>query len=156
MRIGLGYDLHSIGEGKFLTIGGVSIPYIGGFKAHSDGDVLIHAIIDSILGALGLEDIGERYPDTDPKYKGISSVILLKEVYDQMIVMNYKIENVDCTIIAEKPKLSPYKNQIKESLSKILKTPNISVKAKTNEKIGEIGQGNAVAALSVVLLKKTL
>jgi 2-C-methyl-D-erythritol 2,4-cyclodiphosphate synthase len=153
MRVGLGYDLHTIGEGKFLTIGGMHIPYIGGFIAHSDGDVLIHAIIDAILGALGLPDIGELYPDSDPKYKNMDSTILLKEIYEKMLSLNYQIENLDCTIIAEKPKLSPYKEEIKNNLSKILHTENITVKAKTNEKVGDIGQGKAIASLCVVLLK---
>ena len=155
MRVGLGYDLHTIGEeGKFLTIGGVRIPYNRGFIAHSDGDVLIHAIIDAILGALGLPDIGETYPDSDPKYKNIDSTILLTEIYEKMVSLNYQIENLDCTIIAEKPKLSPYKGQIKENITKILHTENITVKAKTNEKVGDIGQGKAIASLCVVLLKK--
>jgi len=154
MRIGLGYDIHIIGEGKYLAIGGVKITYNGGFIAHSDGDVLIHSIIDAILGALGLPDIGEVFPDDDPKYKNIDSRILLKQIYNKMTSKGYCIENLDCTIIAEKPKLSSYKNKIKENLSKLLHTENISIKAKTNEGIGEIGKGRAIACLSSVLLRK--
>ena len=154
MRIGIGYDIHSIGEGNFLTIGGVKIAYNGGFIAHSDGDVLIHAIIDAILGALNLPDIGERFPDSSPEYKNIDSTILLEDVVKQMVSMNYKIENIDCIVIAEKPKLSNYKDKIKSHLSKILRTQNVSIKAKTNEKIGDIGESKAIASLCTVLLNE--
>ncbi len=150
MRIGIGYDIHRLVEGRRLIIGGVHIPFEKGLAGHSDGDVLIHAIIDALLGAAGLPDIGNQFPPDDPKYKDIDSKILLRLTMEK--IKDFSIVNIDATIIAEEPKLSPFIEEMKENLSPILKTGNISIKAKTNEKIGEIGRGEAIASIAVVLI----
>ncbi len=156
IKIGLGYDIHRLKEnGENIVLGGVRIPYHKKFIAHSDGDVLIHAIIDSIFGAMGEKDIGSHFPDNDPKYKGIDSTLLLKECYTMMDKAGYEITNLDCTIVAEEPKINPYVEEIKNNLSKILHIQNkdISIKAKTNEKIGEVGKGEAIKVYAIVLLR---
>ncbi len=156
IKIGLGYDIHRLEKnGEFIVIAGVKIPYHKMFIAHSDGDVLIHAIIDSILGAMGEKDIGSHFPDNDSKYKDIDSMILLEETVKIMNNKKYEITNLDCTIVAEEPKINPYIDKMKKNLSAALKISeeNISIKAKTNEKIGEIGKGEAIKAYAIVLLK---
>jgi len=150
MRIGIGYDIHRLVEGRRLIIGGVHIPFEKGLVGHSDGDVLIHAIIDALLGAAGLPDIGSQFPPDDPKYKDIDSKILLRLTMEK--IKDFSIINIDATIIAEEPKLSPFIEEMKKNLSPILKTGNISIKAKTNEKIGEIGRGEAIASIAVALI----
>ncbi len=155
-RIGIGYDIHRLVENRKLIIGGVIIPHNKGLDGHSDADVLIHSIIDAILGALALGDIGNHFPDTDPRYKDISSTILLSKTIQLLNSHNYNIVNVDSTVIAEKPKLNPYTSRIKSNLSSILQIPIecISIKAKTNEKVGPEGREEAISAYSVVLIAK--
>ena len=155
-RIGLGYDIHTLREGRDLIIGGVKITHEKGLMGHSDADVLIHAIIDAMLGALALSDIGTLFPDTDNKYKDADSTILLKHVYEKILEKGYKIVNIDSNIIAQEPKMMPYIPKMRETLDKVLKIgqENISIKAKTNEKMDAVGQKLAIEAHAVVLLKK--
>lgn len=151
-RIGTGYDIHKLVEGRKLVLGGIEIPYEKGLLGHSDADVLIHAIIDGMLGALKLDDIGALFPDTDPQYKDISSVILLEKVYNLVKEKGYKIGNIDSNVIAQAPKLRPYIEQIRNNLSKVLETEDISVKAKTKEHLDAVGEMKAIEANAVVLL----
>ena len=153
-RIGQGFDLHRLVEGRALILGGVKIAHAKGLLGHSDADVLVHAIIDALLGALALADIGTLFPDTDPKYKDADSILLLKHVYEKVQEQEYVINNIDSNIIAQNPKMMPYIPKMKEVLNKILKTDNISIKAKTNEKMDAVGQELAIEAHAVVLLKK--
>ncbi|PCG19937.1 2-C-methyl-D-erythritol 2,4-cyclodiphosphate synthase [Brachyspira sp. G79] len=156
MKIGHGYDLHILTENRKLILAGIEIPYELGLKGHSDADAVIHAVIDSIFGALAIGDIGSHFPDNDEKYKDISSVILLKETVSIMKEKNYNIGNIDITIILEKPKLRNYIDIMRENLSKLLSTDieNISIKAKTNEKMDSVGRGEAIAVHCVCLLEK--
>lgn len=155
-RIGLGYDIHTLCEGRDLIIGGVKITHEKGLMGHSDADVLIHAIIDALLGALALSDIGTLFPDTDKKYKDIDSTILLKNVYEKILKKDYEIVNIDSNIIAQEPKMMPYIPKMRETLDKVLKIGqhNISIKAKTNEKMDAVGEKLAIEAHAVVLLRK--
>ena len=155
-RIGLGYDIHKLTEGRDLIIGGVKITHEKGLLGHSDADVLIHAIIDAMLGALALADIGTLFPDTDPKYKDIDSTVLLKHVYEFIKSKNYSIENIDSNIIAQRPKMMPYIPKMKEILCQALEIEEerLSIKAKTNEKLDAVGQEQAIQANAAVLLKK--
>ncbi len=155
-RIGLGYDIHKLTEGRNLIIGGVKITHEKGLLGHSDADVLIHAIIDALLGALALSDIGTLFPDTDELYKDADSTVLLRDVYKLIKEKNYVIENIDSNIIAQKPKMMPYIPKMKEVLCQILSidAENISIKAKTNEKMDAVGQELAIEAHVAVLLKK--
>lgn len=155
-RIGLGYDIHKLTEGRDLIIGGVKITHEKGLLGHSDADVLIHAIIDAMLGALALADIGTLFPDTDELYKDADSTKLLTDVYKLIKEKKYVIENLDSNIIAQKPKMMPYIPKMKEVLCKILSIDpdRISIKAKTNEKMDAVGQELAIEAQAVVLLKK--
>jgi len=152
-RVGLGYDIHKLTEGRDLIIGGVKITHEKGLLGHSDADVLIHAIIDAMLGALCLSDIGTLFPDTDPLYKGADSTVLLKKIYELIKSKGWKISNLDSNIIAQRPKMMPYIPKMKEVLSKILETDAISIKAKTNEKMDAVGNELAIEAHAVVLLK---
>lgn len=156
MRIGIGYDVHKLVEGRNLILGGVKINHDLGLLGHSDADVCIHAIMDSILGSLALGDIGQLFPDTDMKYKDIDSKILLKKVYNIMTKEGYAIGNLDVVIAAEKPKLAPYINEMRENIANILNTniKNISIKATTTEKLGFVGNKEGIASYSVVLLKE--
>ena len=155
MRIGYGYDSHAFAEDRKLILAGIEIPYELGLKGHSDADAVIHALIDSILGALALGDIGSHFPDNDDKYKDISSMILLEKTVSIMKDKNYSIGNIDITIILEKPKLKSYIDLMRENLSKVLSTniENISIKAKTNEKMDAVGRGEGIAVHCVSLLK---
>ncbi len=155
IKIGLGYDLHRLEENRKLYLGGIEIPFHKGLIGHSDGDVLIHAIIDAILGALGEKDIGQLFPDTDPKYKDVSSLKLLKQVMKIVKEKEAHIISLDSIIIAEKPKLAPYLDLMKKTLSSYLELkPNfLGIKAKTNEGLGEIGQGKAIASYAVALIE---
>jgi len=155
-RVGLGYDIHKLVENRSLIIGGVNIPHEKGLLGHSDADVLIHAIIDAMLGALALSDIGTHFPDTDEKYKGISSIELLKHVYALISEKGYAINNIDSNIIIQEPKMKPYIPQMVENLSKALNISKdeISVKAKTNENMDSVGEKEAVIANAVVMLRK--
>ena len=155
-RIGQGYDLHRLVEARKFIIGGIEIPYEKGLLGHSDADVLSHSITDSLLGALSLGDIGSHFPDTDPKYKGADSIMLLKEAYNLVKEQGYLINNIDTTIQLEEPKMKPYIHLIEENLAKELEINKnqISVKAKTMEKVGPIGAKEAVAAHAITLLIK--
>ena len=155
-RIGIGYDIHKLIEGRDLIIGGIKITHEKGLLGHSDADVLIHALIDAMLGALALDDIGTLFPDTDSQYKDIDSTILLKHVYNLVKTKGYSIVNVDSNIIAQAPKMMPYIPKMKEVLSKILEISpdDFSIKAKTKEKMDAVGQKLAIEAHSIVMLKK--
>ncbi len=154
MRIGIGYDSHRLVEGRKLILGGVNIPFEKGLAGHSDADVLCHAIIDAILGALGLGDIGKHFPDTDNKWKDASSIGLLSNIIELMKDNNYEILWVDSTVITEKPKLQPYIEEIKGNMSKAGIPSNvINIKAKTNEGMGPVGRGEGIAAQAVCLLQ---
>lgn len=154
-RIGLGYDIHRLIEGRELIIGGVKITHEKGLLGHSDADVLVHAIIDGLLGALALDDIGTLFPDTDPKYKDADSVVLLKHVYNKIKNEKYIINNIDSNIIAQSPKMMPYIPKMKEILAGVLEiNPNcISIKAKTKEKLDAVGESRAIEANAVVMLE---
>ena len=154
MRIGQGYDIHKLEEGRRLVLGGIEIAHNKGFVAHSDGDVLVHAIIDALLGAMGQKDIGTFFPDTDSQYKNANSLELLAYVVKLMGELGYKIENLDTTVIAQEPKLMPYIDNMRTTLSKTLNLTQerLAIKAKTNEKLGEVGKGEAIVANAVVLL----
>lgn len=156
MRIGFGYDVHQLIENRKLILGGVEIPFEKGLLGHSDADVLIHAIMDSILGALALGDIGKHFPDTDQKYKDISSLVLLENVYNLMKEYEYEIGNIDATIGAQRPKLATYIDEMRLNISKVLNTDidNINVKATTTEKLGFIGREEGISSYSICLLKK--
>lgn len=155
-RIGLGYDIHKLVEGRELIIGGVKITHEKGLLGHSDADVLIHAIIDGMLGALALDDIGTIFPDTDTKYKDIDSTVLLKHVYDLIKSKGYSIVNIDSNIIAQAPKMMPYIPKMKTRLCEMLGIENhqLSIKAKTKENLDSVGQKLAIEANAVVLLEK--
>ena len=154
MKIGQGYDIHRLIFGRDLILGGVKIPYEKGLLGHSDADVLIHAIIDSIFGAMNIGDIGEHFPDNDPQYKGISSLELLRHTAKLLDNNGYKIVNIDSTVICEKPKLLPYKDDMKKNISNALSIPPdlISIKAKTKEKSDSTGEGLSIEAMSVCLI----
>ena len=155
-RIGIGYDIHKLTTGRDLIIGGVKITHEKGLLGHSDADVLIHAIIDAMLGALALSDIGTLFPDTSELYKDADSTVLLRDVYKLIKEKKYVIENIDSNIIAQQPKMMPYIPKMKEVLCKILEieTDRLSIKAKTNEKMDAVGQELAIEAQAVVLMKR--
>lgn len=157
MRIGHGYDVHRLVFGRPLIIGGVEIPYKAGLLGHSDADVLAHAIMDALLGALALGDIGHLFPDSDPAYEGISSLTLLERVIEQVRSQGFHVENVDATIIAQQPKLSPHIPQMRAKLSEILcvSENQVNVKATTEEGLGFTGAALGIAAHAVVLLSDT-
>lgn len=155
-RVGIGYDIHKLISGRDLIIGGIKITHEKGLLGHSDADVLIHAIIDAMLGALALDDIGTLFPDTDARYKDIDSTILLKHVVSLIKEKGYEVANIDSNIIAQAPKMMPYIPKMKEILCKILSVApdNISIKAKTKENMDAVGQQLAIEANAVVMLKK--
>jgi len=155
VRVGTGWDLHRLEEGRNLVVGGVSIPSPKGSVAHSDGDVLIHAIIDAMLGAAGMDDIGTLFPDTDPSYCGADSAELLSQVVNAVASRGFHVCNLDTTVVLQSPKLGPYKDAIRERLASLLgvEPSCVGVKAKTAEGIlGELGTGSAIMAQAVVLL----
>ncbi len=155
MKVGIGYDVHALTENRKLIIGGVDIPYEKGLYGHSDADVLIHAIMDSILGAMGKGDIGKLFPDTDTEYKDANSRLLLRKVYKLMNENNFSIGNMDAVIIAQKPKMSPFINEMKKNIATDLKTDisNINIKATTTESLGFEGRGEGIAAQCICLLE---
>lgn len=155
MRIGHGYDVHKLTENRRLILGGVDIPYEKGLLGHSDADVLLHAISDSLLGAAALGDIGKLFPDNDPKYEGADSLVLMKRVYECVKEKGYTLENLDATILAQRPKLRPYIDTMRENIAKALEVPMdcVSVKATTEEGLGFTGKGEGIAAHCVCLLK---
>lgn len=155
MRVGTGYDVHKLVSGRDLIIGGVKIPYEYGLLGHSDADVLLHAVMDALLGAAALGDIGKHFPDNDDKYKGISSLLLLAEVSELLKDKGYVIENIDSTIIAQKPKMAPFIPQMIKNIADTLQIPveNVNVKATTEEKLGFTGREEGISAQSVCLIR---
>ncbi len=154
MRVGMGYDVHRLVEGRKLILGGVEIPYEKGLLGHSDADVLIHAIMDALLGAAALGDIGKHFPDTDPQYKGISSVELLKHVAKLLDENNYVIENIDATVIAQRPKLRPYMEEMTKNIAGALEIEEnrLNLKATTEEGLGFTGTGEGMASQAICSL----
>lgn len=154
MRIGQGYDVHTLVEGRELYLCGEKIEYEKGLLGHSDADVALHALCDALLGAAALGDIGKHFPDSDPKYKGISSIILLKHVCSLVREKGFEIENADITIIAQKPKLAPYIEAMRKNVAEAmsLSTDRINVKATTTEKLGFEGRGEGISSMAIVLL----
>ena len=154
MRVGMGYDVHRLVEDRKLIIGGVEIPHEKGLLGHSDADVLTHAVMDSILGAMAKGDIGKHFPDTDSKFKGADSLKLMEHVYEIMKEEGYVLGNIDCTIIAQAPKMAPHIPQMRENFARIMHTDikNINVKATTEEKLGFTGSGEGISAQSICLL----
>lgn len=155
-RIGIGYDIHRLVEERALFIGGVEIPYIKGLLGHSDADVLLHAICDALLGAMAEPDIGELFPDTDPQYHNVSSMDLLRMVAERVGRKGFCIANIDTVVVAQEPKLSPFKKQMQKKIAEALSLgeDRVAVKAKTSEGVGEIGKEEAICAYAVVLLNK--
>lgn len=153
-RIGIGYDLHRLAHDRALVLGGVRIPFEKGLAGHSDADVLTHAVIDALLGAAALGNIGQLFPDTDPQYRDIDSLVLLSQTVGRVTEAGYSILNIDATILAERPKLSPYIDAMRGNLARVLAVDAgcVSVKAKTNEHVGPEGRGEAISAQAVVLL----
>ena len=154
MRIGLGYDVHRLVAGRKLVLGGVTIPYEKGLYGHSDADVLVHAICDALLGAAALGDIGEHFPDTDPEYQGISSIILLKRTIELVRLNGYEINNIDSTVCLQIPKIKPHIHEMRQQIATALKVniDLISIKATTEEKLGFTGREEGVSAYAVVMI----
>lgn len=156
MRIGIGYDVHKLVKDRKLILGGIEVAYDKGLLGHSDADVLIHAIMDAILGALALRDIGYHFPDNDNEYKDIDSKVLLSKVYEIMKSKNYKIGNIDSVVACQTPKLADHIDHMRKTIADILKTDieNISIKATTTEKLGFVGRGEGISSQAVVLLER--
>ena len=156
LRIGHGYDVHRLTEGRRLILGGVEVPYEKGLLGHSDADVLTHAVMDALLGAAALGDIGKLFPDTDAAYAGISSILLLERVAERLREAGYAVVNLDATVLAQAPKLAPYRERMRENLARALTldTSRVSVKATTEEGLGFTGEGLGIAAHAVALLEK--
>lgn len=154
MRIGMGYDVHRLTEGRALILGGVEIPWEKGLLGHSDADVLVHAVMDALLGAAALGDIGKHFPDTDPAYKGISSIRLLRHVGELLKQEGYTVENIDATIIAQQPKMAPHIPAMRENMAEALGIPasKLNVKATTEEGLGFTGRGEGIASQAICLL----
>ncbi|MFZ2347395.1 2-C-methyl-D-erythritol 2,4-cyclodiphosphate synthase [Pseudolactococcus chungangensis] len=156
LKIGHGYDVHQLVNGRQLIIGGVNIPHETGLLGHSDADVLLHAITDAIIGALGMGDIGHAFPDTNPETEGIASTQILADIYQKMVEKGYEIGNIDATILAEAPKMAPHLQQMKQNIAMILQTDvtNINIKATTTEKLGFVGRREGMACEAVVLISQ--
>ena len=156
MRVGLGYDVHKLVEGRDLIIGGVKIPYEKGLLGHSDADVLTHALMDAMLGAAGLGDIGKHFPDSDPQYKGISSLELLRHVCKLLKEKGYTLHNADVTLIAQRPKVGPFVPEMRTNLAEVIGCPadRLNIKATTEEKLGFTGEGAGMACHAVCLLEE--
>ena len=156
LRIGHGYDVHRLTEGRRLILGGVEVPYEKGLLGHSDADVLTHAVMDALLGAAALGDIGKLFPDTDAAYAGISSILLLERVAERLREAGYAVVNLDTTVLAQAPKLAPYRERMRENLAHVLAldASRVSVKATTEEGLGFTGEGLGIAAHAVALLEK--
>lgn len=154
LRIGEGWDVHALVPGRALVIGGVAIPYDRGLLGHSDADVLLHAITDAVLGAAGLGDIGRHFPDTDPRFKGADSVLLLEEAARRVAQAGWSVANIDSTVVAQAPRLAPHIDAMRQRIAKALGLPTsqVNVKAKTAERLGPVGQGQSIEARAVVLL----
>jgi 2-C-methyl-D-erythritol 2,4-cyclodiphosphate synthase len=155
MRIGIGYDVHRLVEGRKLVLGGVTIPFEKGLLGHSDADVLIHAVCDALLGAAGLGDIGFHFPDTDPKLKDISSMIILSKTYNFLKEKDFKVINIDSTIMAEEPKITPFRAAIQKNISRTIEIEPecVNIKATTLETLGMVGKGEGIAALCIALIE---
>ncbi|ADC49744.1 2-C-methyl-D-erythritol 2,4-cyclodiphosphate synthase [Alkalihalophilus pseudofirmus OF4] len=157
IRIGQGYDVHQLVEGRPLIIGGITIPYEKGLLGHSDADVLLHTIADAVLGAVAEGDIGKHFPDTDPEFKDADSAKLLTHVWGIVKEKGYELGNIDCTIIAQKPKMAPHINEMRQRIAELLEADisQVNVKATTTEKLGFTGRGEGIASLATVLLTKS-
>jgi 2-C-methyl-D-erythritol 2,4-cyclodiphosphate synthase len=156
MRVGLGYDIHRLKLGRRLVLGGVEIPFMEGLEGHSDADVVVHAVIDALLGAAGLGDIGGHFPTSDPSFKDVSSVELLHQVVGIVHTAGYRIGNVDAMVVAERPRLAPYVAEMRSALAHVLRVTEeaVSVKATTNEGLGSEGRGEGISAQAVALLER--
>ncbi len=156
MRFGIGYDVHRLMSGRVLVLGGVTVPFEMGLAGHSDADVLVHAVMDALLGAAGQGDIGKHFPDTDQQYKGISSLQLLEKVLEIIINLGYKVHNVDSIIVAERPRLAPYIDEMAKNLANVMNISlsQVNVKATTTEGLGFTGTGQGIAAYAVASLKE--
>lgn len=156
MRIGHGFDVHKFGGEGPCTLGGVKVPYEQGLIAHSDGDVVLHAVCDALLGSLALGDIGHFYPDNDPQYKNIDSMLLLRDVYKKIVEKGYKVNNLDVTILAQAPKLAPFEMKMRENIANVLEVTidDVGIKATTTEKLGFVGRKEGIAVEAVVLISK--
>ncbi|HPS64189.1 MAG TPA: 2-C-methyl-D-erythritol 2,4-cyclodiphosphate synthase [Ignavibacteria bacterium] len=154
IRTGTGIDIHSFADNRKFILGGVEIPYEKGLLGHSDADALLHALCDALLGAAGFEDIGHQFPDTDMKYKDISSLILLEKTMSLVRSRSYKVMNADCTVVLQSPKIYKYIPEMKKNISKILNTENISIKATTSENLGFTGRGEGIYCMASVLIYK--
>ncbi|MCX5727079.1 MAG: 2-C-methyl-D-erythritol 2,4-cyclodiphosphate synthase [Candidatus Saganbacteria bacterium] len=156
LRVGIGYDVHKLTKGRKLILGGVTVPFTKGLEGHSDADVVIHAIIDAIIGATGEHDIGFHFPSDDPRYKGVSSLKLLKEIGEILKARGFSIVNIDSTIEAQKPVLSPYAGGMCSNIAAVLEIPKgkVNVKLKTPEGLGYVGKGQGMAAYAVCLIEK--
>ncbi|MGM9664690.1 MAG: 2-C-methyl-D-erythritol 2,4-cyclodiphosphate synthase [Eubacteriales bacterium] len=156
LRIGHGYDVHRLTEGRKLFLGGVEIPHTKGLLGHSDADVLLHAVCDALLGAAALGDIGKHFPDTDEKYKGISSLLLLKEVYKKVSDRGYKVSNLDVTLIAQRPKISPYTDGMRKNIANALEISldSVNIKGTTEERLGFTGTEEGISCHAVCILYK--
>ena len=156
MRVGIGFDVHRLVRGRPLVLGGVEVPFEMGLEGHSDADVVTHAIIDAMLGAVGAGDLGQHFPDTDPKFKGISSIDLLREAVVILSERGHRLSNIDAIAVLERPKLAPYRQQMRDIISAAtgLAITNISIKATTTEGLGLTGRGEGVAAQAVVLVEE--
>ncbi len=154
MRIGMGYDIHRLVTGRKLVLGGVTVPYEKGLLGHSDADVLIHALCDALLGAIGQGDIGRHFPDTASEFKDISSMIILSRTWDMVCAKGFSLANADATILAEQPKMAPYRTAMRQNIAGTIKvdTHCINIKATTTERLGMIGRGEGIGAMCVVLL----
>lgn len=155
MRIGMGYDVHRLVEGRKLVLGGVTIPFEKGLLGHSDADVLIHAVCDALLGAAGLGDIGMHFPDSDPRLKDISSIIILTKTVEMLNARGFRVINLDSTIMAEAPKISPYKKTMEENIARAIEIEPeyVNIKGTTFESLGMIGKGEGIAAICVALIE---
>ena len=155
-RMGIGTDLHRLEPGRALRLGGIEVAFDRGLRGHSDGDVVLHAVIDAICGAAGLPDIGEHFPDTDPQYKDCDSRTLVAKVVEEITELGYAVANLDVTVQAERPKLSPYKDTMRDRIAGLvgISSDRVSVKAKTNEGMDSIGRGDAIGCIAVVGLTK--
>lgn len=156
-RVGSGHDSHRLAEGRPLILGGITIPHSRGLVGHSDADAVLHAVTDALLGAVGLGDIGDAYPDTDPRYQGANSQLFLTETLTKLNQLGWRVVNLDVTIFAQEPKLGPVKQAIRDSLAALLDVPTdcVNVKAKTGEKVGHVGRGEAIGTHAVVLVRKS-
>ena len=156
LRIGHGYDVHRLTDGRALVLGGVTVPFEKGLDGHSDADVLLHAVMDALLGAAALGDIGKLFPDTDEAYRGVSSAALLREVGKRLAAAGYGVVNVDATVLAERPKLAPYRERMRENIALALEidVSRVSVKATTEEGLGFTGRGEGLAAHAVAMIEK--